>query len=394
MFGKDVMQRNGRKSARNFLASAGGFLLSMGLVAASHAQLRSQGVTEIRFDVIDPPVVLQMDITQSHTTSNNAKIEKPIECGGMFFVDGRLLIVSDRHEHCVFASAVDLTSMKIEPPRPFIIVPNEQYLLQDGEAMTALPKGDGSFTAYVMTSLSNHRSEQPLPMRRHMARFTFPAGDRFIPSRATVIDGTPIRETLSSHFDKLGIKPYRTYYEESTAEDKNTYRWANVEGMAFTPDGKNVLCGMRNPLTQGNTGKAILFTLENIDEAFDAGDAQKAKVADLFTIDLGDRGVSDLCWDPMTKGYLIAAGKSNGLKVNKDQPFPPNTLDSALFWWSGRKSEKPILFATVPEMKIEAICRMGTSRFIAIGSDEGDESEGRSQRQSVITVMDFTGFGK
>ena len=394
MSGTDVMQRHGQRSARRLLAAVAAALLGMSAAATSHAQLRSHGVTEIRFDVIDPPVVLQMDITQSHTTSNSAKIEKPIECAGMFYVDGRLLIVSDRHEHCVFACAVDLTAMKIEPPKPFVIVPNEQYLLQDGEAMTVLPRANGSFTAYVTTSLSNHRTEQPLPMRRHMARFTFPSGDRFTPSRATVIDGTPIRETLSTHFDKLGIKPYRTYYEDSTAEDKNTYRWANVEGMTFTPDGKSVICGLRNPLTGGNTGKALLFAMEHIDDAFDAGDARQVKVTDLFTLDLGDRGVSDLCWDPMTKGFLIAAGKSNGPKVSKDQPFPPNTLDSALFWWSGRKSEKPILFATVPEMKIEAICRMGTSRFIAIGSDEGDESEGRSQRQSVITVMDFTGFGK
>jgi hypothetical protein len=116
------------------------------------------------------------------------------------------------------------------------------------------------------------------------------------------------------------------------------------------------------------------------------------QVIDLLTLDLGDRGVSSIAWDPMTKGYLIAAGKSNGPRLDKDQPFPPNTLDSALFWWSGRKSEKPIQIAGVPEMKIEAMCRLGFSRFIAVASDEGDESEGREQRQSVLTVMDFTGF--
>ena len=86
-----------------------------------------------------------------------------------------------------------------------------------------------------------------------------------------------------------------------------------------------------------------------------------------------------------------AAAKSNGPKLDKDQPFPPNTLDSALFWWSGRKKDRPMLFATVPDMKIEAICRLGTSRFIAIGSDEGDVSEGREQRQSVLTILEFTG---
>jgi len=116
------------------------------------------------------------------------------------------------------------------------------------------------------------------------------------------------------------------------------------------------------------------------------------KLVDMFTLDLGGRGVSDICWDPVTKGYLIAAGRSNGPKLDKDQPFPPNTLDCAMFWWSGRKSERPILFARAPDMKIEAICRLGDSRFIAVCSDEGDVSEGRTARQSVLTVLDFRGI--
>ena len=73
---------------------------------------------------------------------------------------------------------------------------------------------------------------------------------------------------------------------------------------------------------------------------------------DVFTLDLGRRGVSDLCWDPVTKGYLIAAAKSNGPKRDKDRNYPPNSLDNALFWWSGRKGEKPLLFAKTHDMKV------------------------------------------
>ena len=43
-------------------------------------------------------------------------------------------------------------------------------------------------------------------------------------------------------------------------------------------------------------------------------------------------------------------------------------------------------------MKIEAICRLGDTGFIAVGSDEGDVSEGREQRQSVLTILYFTGL--
>jgi len=359
------------------------------------AAAQPRRIVEVRFGPIDPPVVFQKDITQRFTTNNSTQLtdtKKPIECAGMFYADGRLLFVSDRHEHCVFVAGFDLAAMKLEEPKQVVIIPNEAKLLQDAEAITVLPRKDGTFAAYIMCSLSNHRTEQPLPLRRHMARFTFPAGEKFTPDPATVLDASPLRETVAGHFEMLGIGPYRTYFDEATTKDRNTYRWANVEGIAFAPDGKRLICGFRNPLTQGGTGHAILMAIDGIDAGFDQEDAGQFKVTDLFTLDLGDRGVSDLCWDPMSKGYLIAAGRSNGPKLDKDQAFPPNTLDSALFWWSGRKTEKPIQFASVPEMKIEAICRLGSSRFIAFASDEGDESEGREQRQSVLTVMDFTGF--
>jgi hypothetical protein len=111
----------------------------------------------------------------------------------------------------------------------------------------------------------------------------------------------------------------------------------------------------------------------------------------LFALDLGDRGFSDISWDPKTKGYLITAAKSSGPKLDSDQPYPPSNLDSALFWWSGRKDEQPILFARIEDASIEAVCRLGTSRFIAIGTDEGDIDESRDKSQSIITIMDFTG---
>jgi len=47
----------------------------------------------------------------------------------------------------------------------------------------------------------------------------------------------------------------------------------------------------------------------------------------------------------------------------------------------------------MPDLKIEAICRLGTTAFIAVGSDEGDVSEGRvQQQQSILTILAFTGI--
>ncbi|MDP6544937.1 MAG: hypothetical protein QGH60_13165 [Phycisphaerae bacterium] len=346
-------------------------------------------VADIRFGIVEPPIVAQRDITVRAATSNQQPEEKPFECSGMVWLDGRLILTSDRHEHALFTCAVDLDKMTIDRPSPHVIIGNEQELLKDAESITVRHRRNSKPVLYVMCSLSNDRDAMARPKRSHMLRCTIDQLDPLSLGRPVVVDAGPIRSTVSKHFKNIKVEPYRTYYPDFVGPDKNTYRWGNVEGIALTPDGSTLLCGMRNPLLGES---AMVFALGGVDVAFDTADAGRAELLDLFTLDLSGRGISDLCWDPVTRGYLIVAGKSNGPKLDKDQPFPPNTLDCALFWWSGRKSERPICFARVPDMKIEAICRLGTTRFIAICSDEGDVSEGRTARQSVLTILDFRGI--
>ena len=52
---------------------------------------------------------------------------------------------------------------------------------------------------------------------------------------------------------------------------------------------------------------------------------------------------------------------------------------------------KPVLLARIADMTIEAVCRLGKSRYIALGSDEGDISEGRTARQSILTILELAG---
>ena len=349
---------------------------------------QQMSVADIRFGVIEPPVVAQQDITVFANTSILSSEPKPLECSGLVWVDGCLLLSSDRHGHRIFSCAVDLDTMTIDKPQPHIIIHNEQQLLNDAECITLRGKSGGGYFVYVMCSLSNDQAG-PLPTRRHILRLSLEQATPFTFGRGVVIDAGWIRNILNEHFQAMHVEPYRTYYADFPGPDKNTYRWGNVEGIAFTPQNQGLLCGMRNPLYKQ---EALMFVVQRVEDAFDRQDHKQLEVTDLFTVDLGERGVSDLIWDPLSRGYLIAAAKSNGPKLDEDQPFPPNTLDSALFWWSGRKSESPILFAKAPDMKIEAICRLGSTRFIAICSDEGDVSEGRKQRQSVLTILDFRGI--
>jgi len=391
---------SGRYGERRSPRSAGltrlcGVLLGISLVAVSVARSGSDQktpvdfrVADLRFGIIEPPVAAQRDITVRAPTSNQQTEEKPIECSGMVWLDGRLILTSDRHEHVLFICPVDLEKMTIGRPKPHVIIRNEQELLRDAESISIRRSGDSKPLIYIMCSLSNDSNAIALPKRSHMLRCRLRQLDPPVTGRPVVVDASGVRSAVNKHFKDIRVEPYRTYFADFVGDDKNTYRWGNVEGIAWAPDGAALLCGMRNPLLGG---KALVFALRRVDEAFDAADAGRMKLTDLFALDLGSRGVSDMCWDPVTKGYLIAAGKSNGPKVDKDQLFPPNTLDCAMFWWSGRKSDKPICFSRTRDMKIEAICRLGSSRFIAVCSDEGDVSEGRTARQSVLTIMDFRG---
>jgi hypothetical protein len=344
---------------------------------------------QIRFGVIEPPVVAQKDITSvCAPMSNQQKDPKPIECSGLAWYNGNLLIVSDRHQHLFFTCPVNLDTMDIGTPVPNILIHNEQNLLNDAESLTVLEK-DGRTSLFMMCSLSNAPDAQPLPGRRNMFRCNVKRMSPFEADHYQVFSAETIRQQLETCFEAIKAKPYITYYVDFPGQDKNTYRWGNVEGMAFTPDGSTLLCGMRNPLFEKD---AIVFAVSGITEATEPLVLESLSVTDFFLLDLQGRGISDLSWDPVTKGYLITAAKSNGPRLNPDSPYPLNSLDSALFWWSGHKMESPILVARIPDMTIEAVCRLGSSRYIALGSDEGDVSEGRAARQSIITVLEFTGI--
>jgi len=346
-------------------------------------------VLEIRFGVVEPPVIAQRDISIRTATSNQRPEPKPLECSGLAWIGDGFLVTSDRHGHVLFTVPFDLQTAQIGEPQVCPVIRNEEKILDDAECVTVRPAFDEGYVVYVSCSLSNDRDERPLPKRRHMLRCRIGSDGKPIRSQAVVIEGGHLRARLQQEFDALDIQPYRAFYGEFPGENKNTYRWGNVEGITFTPDTDTLLCGMRNPMP---ADCAMLFAIANVDRAFDAEDPSLPDVTDLFVLDLGQRGIADICWDPVTQGYLIVAGRSAGPKLDKDQPYPPNWLDCALFWWSGRKSDAPVLFARAPDMKIEAICRLGDTNFIGIGSDEGDVSEGREQRQSVLTILYFTGL--
>jgi len=374
-----------------------GLLLLTAAAAAQSPRLpeRADRVIEIRFGVIDPPVVRQIDITIDAPTSNQQRDPKPLECSGLVYLPaedgaaGRLIIASDRHEHALFAARADVDRLHVDQPEPTVIISNERELLADIESLTWRTMADGRRHVYAICSLSNDPDGLPRPARRQLVRVNVDENGRPRTTGMVALRVDHLRHALNEMFIQHRVAPYRAFSLEAPGGPGNTYRWGNVEGMTFSPDGRHLLCGMRNPLVDG---EAVVFVVGGVDASFELRDPLRLTLRDAMTIDLDGRGISDIAWDPVTRGYLITAAASSGPKLDDDQPYPPDDLDGAAFWWSGRRDEKPVMFAEVANMLPEAICRLGDSPWIMLGTDEGDVSEGRPERQSRLIVMYFNGL--
>lgn len=362
---------------------------------AQPAEAPAGPTTILQAGRVEPPVVFQKDITLPALPMPRAVAPSMLEASAVVWVEGGLILASDKHEHLLFVLPFDPQTLAAGEPIPLPVVYSDHYLLEDLEAMALRMDEQGQAWVYAMSSLSNAPNGVALPRRRHMlrARISRTPEGAWQAYESTVADVSPLRTAFQQEFATVGVAPYRTFHAAHLEADKNTYRWGNVEGLAFVPQSKTgqLMLGFRNPLYAGH---AMVGVVEQVDAVFDSFDSQIV-LKDIFALDLGGRGVSDMCWDPVTKGYLIAGLRSSGPKLDDDSPFPPHKLGSALFWWSGHKADTPIRFADAPDMKIEGVCRIGTTRLIAVVSDEADQSEGREDSfQSILTVLDFRGVSR
>ena len=239
------------------------------------AQTPESIVYDIRFGIIEPPIIVQQDITVRAATSNQRLEQMPLECSGLAWYGGNLLISSDRHEHLVFICPIDLDIMTVGTPTPKILIRNEQYLLSDIESMT-IRRHNGKDTLVLMV-LSN----APDGLCRSVATCSGRISLRFcrIPFEGSIVNVFPpsqFRRQLEGLFEMIDVSPYYAWY---ALQNDNTYRWGNVEGISFTPAGQTLLCGMRNPLYNE---QAVLFAVAGVPEATRMLRSETLTVTDLF----------------------------------------------------------------------------------------------------------------
>ncbi|MHC4754775.1 MAG: hypothetical protein ACYTBP_06490, partial [Planctomycetota bacterium] len=117
--------------------------------SSAYSELKSEKVSEIRFGVIDPPVVLHKELKILAPVSNNNLEKKLIECSGLYWLNGYLLISSDSHDHGLFICPIDLDKMKFGEAIYYVVIRNEQELLSDVESISVRQHSNGGVYVYM-----------------------------------------------------------------------------------------------------------------------------------------------------------------------------------------------------------------------------------------------------
>lgn len=268
--------------------------------------------------------------------------------------DGRLLVVEDEAER-------PLTLLRPAPGGGFVAESLELAADVDDLEDVAV---DAEGFVYATTSFSR-RDKKRRAAREKLIRFR--VGKRGISDLRELRD---LRDRMTEAHPLLA--------RAARVKKKLKKRGGlNVEGLAFDGQGKQLLLGLRAPLSLD--GRAVLVVLENPRACFVAGEPARIG-AELLLLDLGGRGVRGLTWDRRLGGYLVLArDESKAAKKGKDE------RDDAFTLWLWRGAEhvpQRVAVAGDDLRNAEGItpARIGGEERLLVVSDEGDAASQRPAR--------------
>jgi len=266
--------------------------------------------------------------------------------------DGRFLVVEDEKAHPLSLVGIGPDGrVDSQPLEPGWFDGNDSFWkLDDLEGLTL----DRSGRVHAITSHSRTGDGDEKKSREKLVRFRI-EGDR-------VVDAEVCK----------GLKPALVAAHPALAAaaavlDVKAAGGLNIEALEFSPDGRQLLIGLRSPLLDG---RAIVATLENPAALFES-DAPPRIAAPLATLDLAGNGIRGMAWIPALAGYLVIAG-----------PVAREQVQFQTWFWSGRADEPPRR-VTVPGLAgfehAEGVSPavIGGRQGIVLVSDDGSREEGR-----------------
>ncbi len=266
--------------------------------------------------------------------------------------DGRFLVVEDEQQHSFSLLTIGVDgSVECKALRPGLLqLFSDFWKLEDLEGLAV----DKAGFVYAITSHSRDEAGKERSSRERLVRFRI---DKNRVEKPTVVDG--LKRALTQMHPVLA----------SAAEVRNvkTGGGLNIEALEISPDQRRLLIGFRSPLLGG---RAIIASIENAAEMFDADEAPRV-ATELDELDLGGHGIRGLAYVHSIGEYLVIGG-----------PVSRQAGQFDLWLWSGQRGAAARR-VTVPGLpgfeRAEGVCPAtigGVERVILV-SDDGDRQSGR-----------------
>ncbi|HEX5731794.1 MAG TPA: DUF3616 domain-containing protein [Blastocatellia bacterium] len=256
------------------------------------------------------------------------------EASGVAHVPGTdgVLFVDDSRPGEVFWMKIDEAGQQVGEIKPIRL----GTMVENPEGITS----DGSYF-YIVGSQANPKNGE----RNAIARFAFDHNTQTA-SPAGVIGN--LRELLLSRVPDL----------KGAGEMKGNQGGLNIEGIAWDPDQKRLLLGLRSPIING---QAMVVPLKPADPggAFSA-DNLRFEEAKPMMLALGGSGVRDIQYDSRLKSFLVISGAPENVEKG----------EFILWQWDGKSQpvQKSVLDQKVKPEGITAV-NVGGQNFIYIVCD-------------------------
>ena len=266
--------------------------------------------------------------------------------------DGRFLVVEDEKDHSFSLLTLGADGRATSQPLGPGWFQSGQpiWKLDDIEGLTL--DSEGWF--YAVTSHSRTDGGDEKKPRDKLARFRID-GERL--TQPVVADG--LKTALLAAHPVLAAA--------AQVLDAKSGAGLNIEALAITPEGEQLLVGFRSPL---QAGLALIAGIDNPAAIFDSGAAPQVAGA-LRLLDLGGQGVRSLSYIAALAGYLVVSGPANR-----------DNVEFGLWFWTGLPGA-PARRVTVPGLDnlahAEGLCPavlQGVAGIVIV-SDDGNRGDRR-----------------
>ncbi|KPN70738.1 DUF3616 domain-containing protein [Neisseria sp. 83E34] len=278
--------------------------------------------------------------------------------------DGRLLIMEDEATRAasILSFAADGT-LSEDDAADSRLTRGFKRKLSDLEGLTRDPDG----YIYAITSHAVNKEGQRRPDREHLLRFK--------------VQGHDVREL--SYFDKLtdtleNSEQLKELFKSKIGTTLD-FKTINIEGLAFDPNKKQLLLGLRDP--EFNERSIVLY-IDNPKAVFE--EKAEPNFVDAAFLDIKGGGIRSLNYDPVLKAFIM----TNEVKDDDGSKY------SQLWTWSGDPNApaKPIPLPNLRHMtNVEAIDSIkvnGQPRLILM-SDEGDATKKLTAKYMLVDYNDL-----